>query len=304
MVERKLTTRPLTRTSTSPSDFSDFLDKLQKSQEARIEGYRENQEFVQWSTSTTGSSLLPQNINSLVGAYDQQQYCLKKCSSVFCPYEGKIWIWQGGAFQKCPCEKWQEFEKQRQAREYERRLQYANIPPLFQEKTLDSYIPQNESQRKALAICKSYKPGIGLYLCGAVGTGKTHLAAGILKEVCKKMPGYFISVSEALHYLRPPHNNDKLFETLVQIPFLVLDDLGVQKSSEWTNEQLTLVLDIRKNQQLATVITSNLPIEVLAEGGIEGERMASRIKEMCAFILIIGGDYRDKINKFNRNLKQ
>lgn len=73
----------------------------------------------------------------------------------------------------------------------ERRLAGVMIPPRFQGRTFDSYIAQNDGQRKALKVCRKYaddfaenkRLGRCLLLLGMPGTGKTHLATAIAGHV-------------------------------------------------------------------------------------------------------------------------
>jgi DNA replication protein DnaC len=77
----------------------------------------------------------------------------------------------------------------------------------------------------------------------------------------------------------------------------VLDDLGAEKTSDWVEETLNLIVNTRYNERRATIFTSNFeekedrtdPESLLARVGF---RMHSRLYEMCDFVEFEGADYR------------
>jgi DNA replication protein DnaC len=79
---------------------------------------------------------------------------------------------------------------------------------------------------------------------------------------------------------------------------LVLDDLGAEKTSEWVEETLNLIVNTRYNERRLTIFTSNYPDipddtdpnALLARIGM---RMRSRLHEMCEFLGLDGADYRE-----------
>src|ERR1022692_310522 len=102
---------------------------------------------------------------------------------------------------KCPqCAANQQATEQREAEEravvvkhlaWQRKLGEASIPARFHDRTLDSYMPAADGQRRALAFAREYacnfraaiETGRSAIFCGRPGTGKTHLAVGIGLEV-------------------------------------------------------------------------------------------------------------------------
>jgi DNA replication protein DnaC len=78
---------------------------------------------------------------------------------------------------------------------------------------------------------------------------------------------------------------------------LVLDDLGAEKTSEWVEETMNLIVNTRYNERRATIFTSNyedIPDETDPNSLLFriGNRMRSRLHEMCEFIVLDGADYR------------
>ena len=150
----------------------------------------------------------------------------------------------------------------------------------------------------------------GLFVYGVRGTGKTKLAAIIANERARAgKPVLFASVPDLMADIRASFDGGNTAETVQAVketPFLVLDDLGSEKMSEWVGEQLFCIVNHRYNERLQTVVTSNYsPTEIIAHmatvdrGGnviddMQGQRIISRIYGMCERVEIKGADWRMK----------
>ena len=71
---------------------------------------------------------------------------------------------------------------------------------------------------------------------------------------------------------------------------LHLDDLGAEKRTEWVLEQLYSIVNERWQDQRSLVVTTNATEGELKEQ--VGERIVSRLSEMCVTIPIMGNDLR------------
>jgi DNA replication protein DnaC len=86
----------------------------------------------------------------------------------------------------------------------------------------------------------------------------------------------------------------------MEVDLLVLDDLGAEKTSEWVEETLNLIVNTRYNERRVTMFTSNYPDypDTVVDGEMDsllariGYRMRSRLHEMCDFLELEGADYR------------
>lgn len=149
--------------------------------------------------------------------------------------------------------------------------------------------------------------GEGLLLLGATGRGKTHLAYGLIRSYLAAWAQFHQShgivagsLPELLAKARPgaprgvvEYVNDPPAEPIDvyrEAPLLFIDDLGAEKPSEWTTEVLYRIIDHRYNYMLPTIVASNLPPAELA--GVIGDRLASRLTEMCRTVIIKGDDRR------------
>lgn len=183
------------------------------------------------------------------------------------------------------CERYQELI-------FKARLQQAGVGRRFLNATLDNYETTTPAQRKALKKAKAYKFENGLLISGPVGTGKTHLAVSILREALKRdMKCSFVEVPALLDSIRSSFKTGKAPRGL-DATFLVLDDLGAEKVTDWVKEQLYLIVNERYLSMQPTVITTNCSLEEL-EANVS-QRIVSRILDMTDGILLAGDDYRKK----------
>jgi len=108
-----------------------------------------------------------------------------------------------------------------------------------------------------------YKKGMGLFLVGPQGVGKTYIAAALLKYLYKKyaLRGLFIDTKELSIKFRDSFSEQKakggIVEALVKVPLLVLDDFGNETLTDWYRDILTALLTRRYNEKKVTIITTN-----------------------------------------------
>ncbi|MDX9872513.1 MAG: ATP-binding protein [Clostridia bacterium] len=106
-----------------------------------------------------------------------------------------------------------------------------------------------------------------LFLYGPVGTGKTHLCSAIAHYVLQAGKSVvYLKTSRLLDLIRQikytEHSAgpsaDRLLQNLYQVDLLIIDDLGIENSTDFVKEQLLLLLDERINHHLPWVISTNL----------------------------------------------
>jgi DNA replication protein DnaC len=154
---------------------------------------------------------------------------------------------------------------------------------------------------ETLALCREYAEGFdresqNLYLCGATGLGKTHLSLAIAGEVIKK--GYRVLYNSAQNIFNELQKErfgkgdaDGRFEPMVlECDLLVIDDLGAEFSTQFTNAALYNIINTRINSGLPTIISTNLNMKGLEERYTR--RVSSRLIGEYAVINFIGEDVR------------
>lgn len=141
--------------------------------------------------------------------------------------------------------------------------------------------------------------GNGLILTGDVGTGKTHLATAIANHVikCYGVAVYFVNYVELLAEMRAAFSTNtgnvaKIEANMCESALLIIDDLGKEKQSMFTNELLYRVVNKRYKERLPLIITSNYGLQDLSYR--LDYAVFSRIVGMCKAVDMRGNDYRVK----------
>ena len=139
----------------------------------------------------------------------------------------------------------------------------------------DSLLPEEVSNLKnALEAAQTWaaKEMLWLYIAGDYGSGKTHLAAAIANDLHdRRREALFITVPNFLDYLHRGFNPesrvrfDKRFDKIMNVPFLILDDLRLVSATAWAKERLFQIIDYRYVKRLPTVITSSEMIDKIDE---------------------------------------
>ena len=150
------------------------------------------------------------------------------------------------------------------------------------------------------SIEEQLEQGRGLWLMGDVGTGKTTLAMIVSKAAAEAGRSVAIySMPRLLARIRRTYDSEpgedsylEFFDRLTSVDLLHIDDLGAEKRSDWVLEQLYAIVDERYQSQRSMVVTSNQDYAQLKTE--IGDRVVSRLTEMCEELPLYGPDMRDR----------
>jgi len=206
-----------------------------------------------------------------------------------------------------------EEQERRQAELIAGLIKRLAIPPRFQGKTLDNFVADTPAQRSSLEIVRKYvaefqenrELGRSLLFIGEPGTGKTHLACGILDALARRCrSGLYITVADLIRRLRATWNRDRsasetegeIIKKLEGLDLLVVDEIGVQYGADAEKVQLFDVLNSRYNAMRPTLLLSNLDLKGVTE--YLGERVVDRMREGDGRMIVFSGEsYRVKANR-------
>ncbi len=144
----------------------------------------------------------------------------------------------------------------------------------------------------------------GVYLYGDPGCGKTSILKTLAILLVKKYPEQviFTQLKHAIDAMAQDdfHYKNEIQKKLTSCRFLFLDDIGVERSTEWTREQLYAILDQRlhayteKSERKFTFFSSNLTLDQLTER--YHSRDVRRFLELATFYQVKMEDREGKKN--------
>jgi DNA replication protein DnaC len=179
------------------------------------------------------------------------------------------------------------------------------------------------------AFAKNYPAGgeTGLLLMGPCGVGKTHLAVAALRQLMQR--GHqtrFYDYRELLKEIQASYDPNNpvsemgVLEPVFESEVVLIDDLGASKPSPWALETIGHILNKRYNEKRVTLLTTNYldsaeassaPVRMPSGQAVAptredslterlGQRVRSRLYEMCRTVEIAAPDYRREIRQAGR----
>ena len=245
------------------------------------------------------------NIGDYMDEADGLLHC-KKCGEakqLKLPIPETLWDKLGETrivFRACACRRAELHLEEEVRRETERldNIKKLRRRGIEDEKYLECTFDRDDKQEvKIRETCLKYvekwnevkETNIGLAFVGDVGTGKTFYAAAIANAIIDKGVAAIITTIPALHTAMIANygeNRDFILNQIRSIPLLVLDDVGVERSTPTAMENAYTIINERYKAKKPLIITTNISKAEMHNPATEHEkRIYDRIVEMCpAFI--------------------
>jgi DNA replication protein DnaC len=202
------------------------------------------------------------------------------------------------------------------------------IPAAIARASFDSFKGWSPDHARAKTVAEDFAkkfrkdaPTKGFLLYGRPGAGKTHLLVATLRWLAleKGIGGRYVELMLLLSDIRAGFSENKshmdILKPLLYVPVLAIDELGKERGTEWERSMLDELISRRFNAGLATLFATNYFLEerespVREQPGYRtntrsadfareaeamtlprrvGDRVYSRLNEMCSFVKLDPG---------------
>ena len=250
-------------------------------------------------------------INPDEGSYYIGEDGLKHCTVCNEPIEIKIhWPW-GDKTESCMCKcRTEAYHADMAALKTDETglqiMRYTDINRRLNPSISDMTFEKDNGSQPKLSFCREYaknfedklKRGSGLILLGPCGTGKSFGAGCILNSVLNQ--GYralMISIEKIAEQAEEAgfEGKGEYFDDLMNIPLLIIDDLGTARETEYMMEITNRVISDREKSMKPLIVTTNIPYEDIKNPRNDGwARIWSRINSRSIPINFSGTDKRSE----------
>lgn len=240
-------------------------------------------------------------------ANDYYENGLLYCGKCHTPKQHMGEVFGGVKIVPCLC-KCREQELQAEHEREEREKQLARVKELRRagfpehEMQTQTFSEDDGADERTMRAMKNFvehyaefrKRHKGLLLYGNSGSGKTFAAACVVNALIERgIPCLMTNFGRVYNTLWEAEQKQAYLDGLNQFDLLVLDDLGAERHTEFAKELVFQIIDSRCRSGLPTIITTNLPIEVIKKPQtIQETRIYDRIWQMCHPIEVSGKSRR------------
>ena len=202
----------------------------------------------------------------------------------------------------CECKKKElEEEAQREKCRKANELREIGLPvPEMRNHTFDS-----ANDAKHIQLARRYvskweeirRKNIGLILWGNTGTGKTFTAHCIANALMDQLiPVRVITAVNLVSRLMEKDGRETFIKKIMDIPLLIIDDVGAERDTPFSREQLCAVIDARGETGRPLIVTTNYSLEEMNSCTDHAmQRIFNRLKALCVPVAVIGESRRDSI---------
>lgn len=247
---------------------------------------------------------------------DKYELLCKKCG-------GKRYFQAENFVAVCNCKcKIEAYEREKKKKELAERMEQLEklkevslLGKRYKEASFEKLeLDRGEEYIEAVERCKKYcenweqvkAKGMGIYLYGSIGIGKTMLTACIGNRLLEqRVAVLFTSFLEIAKVLKDKYSRNEselgFMKNLEQVDLLILDDIGTEvivkstKEKSWLQEKIYEIINARYVQKKSTIFSSNESLQELQTKCGMQEKTVDRIAEMSTVRLELKGtSYRIK----------
>ena len=195
-------------------------------------------------------------------------------------------------------------------------LELSDIPKRLQNANLYNY-EVDEDNKEVYERIKPYIERIDavvdegksfFFNSPTTGNGKTFHGAMFLNHYIYRVAGTekfdfenplalyvdYVKLIDILRYEDDKEAVFRLMQKIMNVPLLMLDDIGAGTMSDFAREQTFIIINARYENELSTISTSNLSLKELASDKHLGKRIVSRLCNNCVITKLSGADKRFK----------
>lgn len=138
--------------------------------------------------------------------------------------------------------------------------------------------------------------GKGLLLYGSCGTGKTYAACEVANALIDRGVTVLVTnFARLINDLQGNFERQAYIDGLNYYRLLIIDDLGVERNTEYAKEQVYNIIDGRYRAGMPMIITTNLSMDKMSKpDDMDNLRIYDRILERCYPIKVDGVSRRKK----------
>lgn len=183
-----------------------------------------------------------------------------------------------------------EAKAKREAEADKQRLRKSGVPLRFEAKTLETFSVKNDRQQLALTACtrlvesiRAGRQGANLVFIGKPGTGKSHLACGIILALYRSHRVCRIDLPDLIRDIRATwsrkaeHTEAEVLDYFGELDLLIVEEIGTGAGSEDEKARIFQVINRRYEAMLPTILVSNFDLNALEQE--IGSRVLDRLRE-------------------------
>lgn len=202
----------------------------------------------------------------------------------------------------------QAFFRRWKMKKIERAMQISGVGNHFKDKKIEDLKVNEKLYTECIRYLKNWKEmkakGYGFFFWGNVGSGKTHAASALTNALIQEqlVEALFLNMPATVTRVKKTFDSSsknedtKLFDRMKEVELLIIDDLGVEKMSDWLADQIYQIVDHRWQNKKPMLITSNQSLDDL--GSCYKAQVISRIWGCCKSIKFTEEDRRKQTKLF------